>query len=119
MSFLHPQYFFFFPSPQLNQLEKAVEAGHTFFMANPEHMEMQQNIENYRTMAGVEESHLVDREARQHLVSSGDPCQPGGAKCSLVSFASRQIPVNGYPKMVPDFQNRDIFILLELLHKML
>ncbi|XP_059543358.1 prolyl 3-hydroxylase 2 isoform X1 [Myotis daubentonii] len=54
---------------KLNQLEKAVEAGHTFFMANPEHMEMQQNIENYRTMAGVEESQLVDREARPHLES--------------------------------------------------
>lgn len=72
-------------------------------MANPEHMEMQQNIENYRTMAGVEESQLVDREARPHLVSSGDPRHPRGAKCSQVSFASKQIPVNGYFKMVPDF----------------
>lgn len=72
----------FFPSPQLNQLEKAVEAGHTFFMANPEHMEMQQNIENYRTMAGVKEAQLVDREAKPHMVSSGDPSQPCGAKSS-------------------------------------
>lgn len=38
-------------------------------MANPEHMEMQQNIENYRTMAGVETFQLVDREAKPHLVS--------------------------------------------------
>lgn len=51
-----------------------MEAAHTFFMANPEHMEMQQNIENYRTMAGVEAFQLVDREAKPHLVSSGDPC---------------------------------------------
>lgn len=42
-------------------------------MANPEHMEMQQNIENYRTMAGVESHQLVDREAKPHLVSSWDP----------------------------------------------
>ncbi|ELW50905.1 Prolyl 3-hydroxylase 2 [Tupaia chinensis] len=54
---------------KLNQLEKAVEAAHTFFMANPEHMEMQQNIENYRTMAGVAAFQLVDREARPHLES--------------------------------------------------
>ncbi|XP_032731532.1 prolyl 3-hydroxylase 2 [Lontra canadensis] len=54
---------------KLNQLEKAVEAAHTFFMANPEHMEMQQNIENYRTMAGVEALQLVDLEAKPHLES--------------------------------------------------
>lgn len=51
-----------------------MEAAHTFFMANPEHMEMQQNIEDYRETAGVEAVQLVDREARPHLVSSGDPC---------------------------------------------
>uniref|UniRef100_A0A5F4VZN5 procollagen-proline 3-dioxygenase n=1 Tax=Callithrix jacchus TaxID=9483 RepID=A0A5F4VZN5_CALJA len=54
---------------KLNQLEKAVEAAHTFFVANPEHMEMQQNIENYRAMAGVEALQLVDREAKLHLES--------------------------------------------------
>ncbi|XP_028925675.1 prolyl 3-hydroxylase 2 isoform X4 [Ornithorhynchus anatinus] len=52
---------------KLNQLEKAAEAAHTFFMANPEHMEMQQNIENYKTMAGVEMVHFIDREAKPHL----------------------------------------------------
>lgn len=51
-----------------------MEAAHTFFMANPEHMEMQQNIENYRTMAGVEALQPVDLEAKPHLVSAGDPC---------------------------------------------
>lgn len=53
-----------------------MEAAHTFFMANPEHMEMQQNIENYRTMAGVEALQLVDLEAKPHLVSAGDPSLP-------------------------------------------
>ncbi|XP_023556699.1 prolyl 3-hydroxylase 2 [Octodon degus] len=38
-------------------------------MANPEHMEMQQNIENYRTTAGVDSVQLVDREAKAHLES--------------------------------------------------
>lgn len=51
-----------------------MEAAHTFFMANPEHMEMQQNIENYRTMAGVKALQLVDREAKPHLVSAGGLC---------------------------------------------
>uniref|UniRef100_A0A8I5NDU1 procollagen-proline 3-dioxygenase n=1 Tax=Papio anubis TaxID=9555 RepID=A0A8I5NDU1_PAPAN len=54
---------------KLNQLEKAMEAAHTFFVANPEHMEMQQNIENYRATAGVEALQLVDREAKPHLES--------------------------------------------------
>ncbi|EMP37653.1 Prolyl 3-hydroxylase 2 [Chelonia mydas] len=49
----------------LNQLEEAADAAHTFFMANPEHMEMQQDIENYKTMAG--KVHLVDREAKPHM----------------------------------------------------
>ncbi|KAF7236979.1 Prolyl 3-hydroxylase 2 [Varanus komodoensis] len=50
---------------KLNQLDKAAEAAHTFFVANPEHMEVQQDIENYRTMAG--KADLVDREARPHM----------------------------------------------------
>ena len=54
-------------------MEKAVAAAHTFFMANPEHMEMQQNIENYRTMTGVEDLQPVDQEAKPHLVRFGDP----------------------------------------------
>uniref|UniRef100_A0A8C0GCI9 procollagen-proline 3-dioxygenase n=1 Tax=Chelonoidis abingdonii TaxID=106734 RepID=A0A8C0GCI9_CHEAB len=55
------------PLFQLNQLEEAADAAHTFFMANPEHMEMQQDIENYKTMTG--KVHLVDREAKPHMVS--------------------------------------------------
>ncbi|XP_053167898.1 prolyl 3-hydroxylase 2 [Hemicordylus capensis] len=50
---------------QLNQLDKAADAAHTFFLANPEHMEVQQDIEKYKTMAGKVD--LVDREARQHM----------------------------------------------------
>uniref|UniRef100_A0A8D0GYU2 Prolyl 3-hydroxylase 2 n=1 Tax=Sphenodon punctatus TaxID=8508 RepID=A0A8D0GYU2_SPHPU len=49
----------------LNQLDKAADAAHTFFMANPEHMEIQQDIENYKTMVG--KVNLVDHEARPHV----------------------------------------------------
>ncbi|KAJ7324628.1 hypothetical protein JRQ81_017648, partial [Phrynocephalus forsythii] len=50
---------------QLNQLDKAVDAAHTFFLANPEHMGIQQDLENYKTTAGKVD--LVDREARPHM----------------------------------------------------
>ncbi|XP_032049163.1 prolyl 3-hydroxylase 2 [Aythya fuligula] len=50
---------------QLNQLEEAANAAHTFFMANPEHMEIQQDIENYKTTSG--KVSLIDREAKPHM----------------------------------------------------
>lgn len=62
-----PTHSFFLILLQLNKLEEAANAAHTFFMANPEHMEIQQDIENYKTTAGKVD--LIDREARQHMVS--------------------------------------------------
>ncbi|XP_020662223.3 prolyl 3-hydroxylase 2 isoform X1 [Pogona vitticeps] len=50
---------------QLNQLDKAADAAHTFFLANPEHLGIQQDIENYKTTSGKVD--LVDREARPHM----------------------------------------------------
>nr|XP_060623249.1 prolyl 3-hydroxylase 2 [Anolis sagrei ordinatus] len=50
---------------QLNQPDKAADAAHTFFLANPEHMEVQQDLETLKTTAGKVE--LVDREAKPHL----------------------------------------------------
>ncbi|KAM8804800.1 prolyl 3-hydroxylase 2 [Eudromia elegans] len=50
---------------QLNKLDEAADAAHTFFMANPEHMEIQQDIENYKTTAGKVD--LIDREAKPHM----------------------------------------------------
>lgn len=64
---LHHQLVVFLILLQMNKLEEAANAAHTFFMANPEHMEIQQDIENYKTTAG--KVSLVDREARQHMVS--------------------------------------------------
>ncbi|XP_006637794.2 prolyl 3-hydroxylase 2 [Lepisosteus oculatus] len=51
---------------KLNQLDKAAEAAHTYFQANLEHVEMWQNLENYKLLEGVEESYFQDREARPH-----------------------------------------------------
>lgn len=64
-----------------------MEAAHTFFMANPEHMEMQQNIEDYRETAGVEAIQLVDREARPHMVSSATPVPAMGSQTIPVQWA--------------------------------
>uniref|UniRef100_H3C4V5 procollagen-proline 3-dioxygenase n=1 Tax=Tetraodon nigroviridis TaxID=99883 RepID=H3C4V5_TETNG len=52
---------------KINKLDKAVAAAHTFFQANPDHTEMKQNLDYYRMMAGVEEEHFKDLEAREHM----------------------------------------------------
>nr|XP_057928735.1 prolyl 3-hydroxylase 2 [Doryrhamphus excisus] len=51
---------------KLKQPDKAAAAAHTYFQANPEHVEMGQNLEHYKDLQGVEEDHFVDREARPH-----------------------------------------------------
>lgn len=51
---------------KMNQLDKAAAAAHTYFQANPEHVEMSQNLEQYKALEGVEEKHFIDREARPH-----------------------------------------------------
>lgn len=54
--------------PQLEQPDKAAAAAHTYFQANPEHVEMDKNQELYKDLQGVQEDHFVDREARPHQV---------------------------------------------------
>uniref|UniRef100_A0A3B5KTW0 procollagen-proline 3-dioxygenase n=1 Tax=Xiphophorus couchianus TaxID=32473 RepID=A0A3B5KTW0_9TELE len=54
---------------KLKQPEKAAAAAHTYFQANPEHVEMGQHLEQYKDLQGVEESHFVDWEARPHQQS--------------------------------------------------
>lgn len=56
------------PHPQINKLDKAVAAANTFYVANPDHMEMRQNLEYYSMMAGVQETDFKDLEARPHMV---------------------------------------------------
>lgn len=55
-------------SPQLKQPDKAAAAAHTYFQANPEHVEMGKNLEQYKDLQGVQEDHFVDREALPHQV---------------------------------------------------
>ncbi|XP_063001513.1 prolyl 3-hydroxylase 1 [Elgaria multicarinata webbii] len=52
---------------KINKLDKAVAAAHTFFVANPDHMEMRQNLDYYQMMAGVKDSDFVDLEAKPHM----------------------------------------------------
>uniref|UniRef100_A0A668AZM2 procollagen-proline 3-dioxygenase n=1 Tax=Myripristis murdjan TaxID=586833 RepID=A0A668AZM2_9TELE len=51
---------------KLKQPDKAAAAAHTYFQANPEHVEMGQDLEQYKDVEGVQEEHFVDREARPH-----------------------------------------------------
>ncbi|MBN3295561.1 P3H2 hydroxylase, partial [Amia calva] len=51
---------------KLNHAEKAAAAAHTYFQANPEHVEMWHNLEHYKLLDGVDESSFFDREARPH-----------------------------------------------------
>lgn len=53
---------------QINKLDKAVAAANTFFIANPDHVEMKQNLEYYMMMAGVQETDFKDLEERPHMV---------------------------------------------------
>lgn len=54
---------------QLGQLDKAASAAHTYFQANPEHVEMGEDLEQYKAQKGVKEEHFIDRESRPHQVS--------------------------------------------------
>ncbi|XP_056331943.1 prolyl 3-hydroxylase 1 [Danio aesculapii] len=50
---------------KLNKMTKAASAAHTFFVANPSHLEMRNNIEKYKRMLGVKEEFFQDREREQ------------------------------------------------------
>ncbi|XP_075762972.1 prolyl 3-hydroxylase 1 isoform X2 [Pelodiscus sinensis] len=52
---------------KIHKIAKAVAAAHTFFVGNPDHMEMRQNLEYYQMMAGVKESDFTDLEAKPHM----------------------------------------------------
>ncbi|XP_043917827.1 prolyl 3-hydroxylase 1 [Protopterus annectens] len=52
---------------KIRKLDKAVAAAYTFYVANPEHAEMRQNLEYYRMMEGVKESDFKDLEAIPHM----------------------------------------------------
>uniref|UniRef100_A0A8B9GW19 procollagen-proline 3-dioxygenase n=1 Tax=Astyanax mexicanus TaxID=7994 RepID=A0A8B9GW19_ASTMX len=58
---------------KLGKLQNAASAAHTFFVANPSHLEMRNNIEKYRRMSGVTEDafHDRERELEKHWVMPG------------------------------------------------
>uniref|UniRef100_A0AAR2JUY5 procollagen-proline 3-dioxygenase n=1 Tax=Pygocentrus nattereri TaxID=42514 RepID=A0AAR2JUY5_PYGNA len=56
---------------KINKLDKAVAAANTFYVANPDHLEMRQNLEYYSLMAGVKEEDFKDLEARAHMFLEG------------------------------------------------
>ncbi|XP_020370500.2 prolyl 3-hydroxylase 1 [Rhincodon typus] len=52
---------------KIKMLDKAVAAAYTFYVVNPEHLEMRQNLEYYKMMAGVKDSDFKDLEAKPHM----------------------------------------------------
>ncbi|NXT65279.1 P3H1 hydroxylase, partial [Chaetops frenatus] len=52
---------------KMNRPAQAAAAAHTFFVANPAHQEMRQNLEYYQAMVGVREDDFTDLEAKPHL----------------------------------------------------
>lgn len=62
-----------FFSLQLKKLDQAVSAAHTFFVANPQHLQMREDIEKYRRMSGVKSDNFRDLEAAPHWVRV--PCR--------------------------------------------
>lgn len=89
---------FFFP--QLEKLKKAAAAAHTYFVANPSHLEMRNNIEKYRRMDGVTEEDFQDREAER--------------KKHWVSRDGHPEPDSTYSPQIIDFKNS--LSLLSILH---
>ncbi|XP_027566230.1 prolyl 3-hydroxylase 3 isoform X2 [Pipra filicauda] len=51
---------------QLKKLDQAVSAAHTFFVANPQHLQMREDIEKYQRMSGVKSNSFRDLEAMPH-----------------------------------------------------
>lgn len=53
--------------PQLNNLEKAVAAAHTFLKKNPNNPSLTKNMNYYKTLVEVEE-YLIDHEEQPYEV---------------------------------------------------
>ncbi|XP_053146766.1 prolyl 3-hydroxylase 3 [Hemicordylus capensis] len=54
---------------KLKKLDEAVSSAHTFFVANPQHLQMVEDMEKYRRMAGVKSESFRDLEAIPHWVA--------------------------------------------------
>lgn len=67
-----------FPPIQLKKLDLAAAAAHTFFVANPTHLQMWEDMAKYRRMSGVRPQSFRDLETPPHWVRpSAEPlCLP-------------------------------------------
>uniref|UniRef100_UPI00398EE3E1 prolyl 3-hydroxylase 1-like n=1 Tax=Pristiophorus japonicus TaxID=55135 RepID=UPI00398EE3E1 len=74
----------------MNQLAKAAAAAQTFFVANPEHKEMKENLEKYRKMEGVKAEFFRDQEAQPHWVAYEE--------------ASKLYQVEQFPESIPSLE---------------
>ncbi|XP_077201886.1 prolyl 3-hydroxylase 3 [Paroedura picta] len=54
---------------KLKRLDEAVSSAHTFFVANPQHLQMREDMEKYQRMAGVKAESFRDLEAVPHWVA--------------------------------------------------
>lgn len=77
-------------------------AANTFFQANPDHVEMRQNLEYYRMMAGVQEEDFKDLEARTHMVRQtlciAEWARVAQAQCSLLADSCSKSHLQGEAK---------------------
>lgn len=76
------------PAHQLEKLQKAASAAHTYFVANPSHLEMRNNIEKYRRMEGVTEEAFQDREIGNEKHWVRVPVMSRGIKVALGTLMS-------------------------------
>lgn len=60
--------------PQLNNLEKAVSAAHTFLKKNPTDSYLKKNMKYYQTLMEVEE-YLIDHEEQPYEVRTLQRCR--------------------------------------------
>ncbi|XP_062984492.1 prolyl 3-hydroxylase 3 [Elgaria multicarinata webbii] len=54
---------------KLKKLDEAVSSAYTFFVANPQHLQMREDMEKYHRMAGVKSESFRDLEAMPHWVA--------------------------------------------------
>lgn len=64
--------------PQLNNLERAVAAAHTFLKKNPNDPYLTKNMNYYKTLLDVEE-YLIDHEEQPYEVRTLNPRRPSPA----------------------------------------
>lgn len=60
--------FLFLPASQLKKLDLAAAAAHTFFVANPTHLQMREDMAKYRRMSRVRQQSFRDLETPPHWV---------------------------------------------------